>query len=224
MISLTEVDLFFWPHIFIYSFVHPRLLIIFTLRSSPFMLRYLSLSRFASLKMPECGHRPLPYSGLPYEQIARDRATFMPNFYFHYYKKPLLITEGHLQYLFDHEGKRYIDLISGISTVALGHSHPAITKVVAEQVAKLTHTSPIYLSEWQAEYSKRLCQELGEGYDSVYLCNSGGEANDFAVYLARLFTHEYKFLSLRNGYHGLVGNAKNITNVGTWNSAMQGGF
>jgi alanine-glyoxylate transaminase/(R)-3-amino-2-methylpropionate-pyruvate transaminase len=155
---------------------------------------------------------------------VKDRATYMPNFYFHYYKKPLLITEGHYQYLYDHEGKRYIDLISGISTVALGHSHPAITKVVNEQVSKVTHTSPIYLSEWQAEYSKRLCQELGGDYDSVYLCNSGGEANDFAVYLARLFTNEYKFLSLRNGYHGLVGNAGSITNVGTWNSPMRGGF
>ncbi len=80
------------------------------------------------------------------------------------------------------------------------------------------------MSEFQAEYSKRLCEELGGQYDSVYLCNSGGEANDFAVYLARLFTNEYKFLSLRNGYHGLVGNAGSLTNVGTWNSAMRGSF
>jgi acetylornithine/succinyldiaminopimelate/putrescine aminotransferase len=63
-----------------------------------------------------------------------------------------------LQYLYDHEGKRYIDLISGISTVSLGHAHPAITKVVTEQVAKLSHTSPIYASEWQGEYSKKLCE------------------------------------------------------------------
>jgi acetylornithine/succinyldiaminopimelate/putrescine aminotransferase len=47
-------------------------------------------------------------------------------------------------------------------------------KVITEQAQKLIHTSPIYASEWQGEYSKRLCQELGEGYDSVYLCNSGG--------------------------------------------------
>lgn len=74
----------------------------------------------------------------------------MPSFYFHYYKQPLLISEGHYQYLYDHKGERYIDLIAGISTVGIGHSHPAITKAVSDQVAKLTHTSPIYLSEWQA--------------------------------------------------------------------------
>lgn len=189
-----------------------------------FRISTLMSRSFGTLKFPEVSHKPQPYRGPAYDQIAKDRSTYMPNFYFHYYKKPLLISEGYYQYLYDHEGNRYIDLISGISTVGLGHSHPVITKVVQDQVTRLTHTSPIYLSEWQGEYSKRLCQELGGDYDSVYLCNSGGEANDFAVSLARLFTHEYKFLSLRNGYHGLVGNAANITNVGTWNSPMRGGF
>jgi alanine-glyoxylate transaminase/(R)-3-amino-2-methylpropionate-pyruvate transaminase len=176
------------------------------------------------LHLPAVNHKPQPYTGPAYDQIVKDRSRYMPNFYFHYYKQPLLISEGYYQYLYDHKGERYIDLIAGISTVSIGHSHPVITKVVADQVSKLTHTSPIYLSEWQAEYSKKLCEELGGDYDSVYLCNSGGEANDFAVYLARLFTNEYKFLSLRNGYHGLVGNAGNITNVSTWNSPMRGGF
>lgn len=129
-----------------------------------------------------------------------------------------------MQYLYDHTGKRYIDCVSGISTVSCGHAHPTITKVLQEQASKLAHTSPIYASEWQGEYSRRICEELGDGFDSVYLCNSGSEANDFAVYLARLYTNEYKFYSLRNAYHGLVGSAGNITNVGTWNSPMRGGF
>jgi len=81
----------------------------------------------------------------------------MPNLYFHYYKEPLLIHEGHSQYLWDHKGKRYVDLISGISTVSVGHSHPRISKVVQEQVANLTHISPIYMHEYQGEYSKMLC-------------------------------------------------------------------
>lgn len=98
------------------------------------------------LKFPEVNHKPQPYTGPAFEQIVNDRTKFMPNFYFHYYKQPLLITEGYYQYLYDHKGNRYIDLISGISTVSLGHSHPAITKVVNEQVSKVTHTSPIYLS------------------------------------------------------------------------------
>ena len=94
-----------------------------------------------------------------------------------------------MQYLYDHTGKRYIDGLSGISVVSCGHCHPSINKVIHEQADKLAHTSSIYASEWQGEYSKRLCEELGEGFDSVYLCNSGSEANDFAVYLSRLYTN-----------------------------------
>jgi alanine-glyoxylate transaminase / (R)-3-amino-2-methylpropionate-pyruvate transaminase len=173
---------------------------------------------------PSTTHKPQPYTGPAYDQIVKDRKKWMPNFYFHYYKEPLLIVEGSMQYLYDHTGKRYIDCVSGISTISCGHSHPTITKVLQEQSSKLAHTSPIYASEWQGEYSKRICQELGDGFDSVFLCNSGSEANDFAVYLSRLYTHEYKFYSLKNAYHGLVGAAGNITSVGTWNSPMRGGF
>jgi alanine-glyoxylate transaminase/(R)-3-amino-2-methylpropionate-pyruvate transaminase len=120
--------------------------------------------------------------------------------------------------LFDHKGNRYLDLIAGISTVSIGHSHPAITKVIADQADKLIHTTPIYLTEFQGQYSKALCEELGPEYDQVFLCNSGSEANDFAILLARMFTGQQRFFSLRNGYHGLVGNSKSVTTVGTWNT------
>ncbi len=69
-----------------------------------------------------------------------------PGIYFHFYKEPLFIVEGKYQYLFDHKGTRYLDLIAGISTVSIGHAHPAITKIIADQSDKLSHTTPIYLS------------------------------------------------------------------------------
>jgi alanine-glyoxylate transaminase / (R)-3-amino-2-methylpropionate-pyruvate transaminase len=140
------------------------------------------------------------------------------NIYFHFYKDPLFIVEGKDQYLFDHKGNRYLDLIAGISTVSIGHSHPAITKVITEQAGRLMHTTPIYLTEYQGEYSKALCDELGPEYDQVFLCNSGSEANDMALLLARMYTGQNKLFSLRNGYHGLVGNSKSVTNVSTWNT------
>jgi alanine-glyoxylate transaminase/(R)-3-amino-2-methylpropionate-pyruvate transaminase len=141
-----------------------------------------------------------------------------PGVYFHFYKEPLFIVEGRNQYLFDNNGTRYLDLIAGISTVSIGHAHPAISKIIADQADKLMHTTPIYLTEYQGLYSKALCDELGPEYDQVFLCNSGSEANDFAILLARLFTGQNKIFSLRNGYHGLVGNSKSVTNVGTWNT------
>lgn len=92
-------------------------------------------STFSTLKtfnkdLPFLNHTPAAYSGPPFEQIVKDRTSYMPNFYFHYYKNPLLIVSGHLQYLYDHKGRRYLDLSSGISTVSCGHSHPEIVKVI----------------------------------------------------------------------------------------------
>jgi acetylornithine/succinyldiaminopimelate/putrescine aminotransferase len=100
-----------------------------------------------TLTLPPIDHQPKPYTGASYEQIFGDRKKYMPsNLYFHYYKEPLLITEGYYQYLYDHKANRYLDLISGISTVCLGHAHPNIVKVVQDQMSKVTHTSPIYMS------------------------------------------------------------------------------
>ena len=63
-----------------------------------------------------------------------------------------------------------------------------------------------------------LCEKLGDGFDTVYLCNSGGEANDFAIHMARLYTKKHTLLSVRNGYHGLVGSAAATTNMPNWSS------
>ena len=69
-----------------------------------------------------------------------------------------------------------------------------------------------------------LSEKLGPGFDNIFLCNSGAEANDFAILLSRLYTNATKIVSLRNGYHGLVGNTQGITNVGTWNQPVQRGY
>lgn len=87
-----------------------------------------SVFHFATL--PACSYTPPAYTGRSYEDVVHDRKTYMPSFYFHYYAKPLLIHRGWKQYLFDHNNKRYLDLISGISTVILGHSHPAVLNAI----------------------------------------------------------------------------------------------
>lgn len=126
------------------------------------------------------------------------------------------MVEGKMQYLFDHKGNRYQDWISGISTVSIGHSHPALVQAVTEQAHTLGHISQIFLGNVQSVYAKMLCDKLGGDLDTVYLCNSGSEANDFAISLARIYTRRHNFLSLRNGYHGLVGNAGSVTNMPAW--------
>lgn len=83
------------------------------------------------------------------------------------------MVEGKIQYLFDHKGNRYQDWISGISTVSIGHSHPALVKAITEQAQTLGHISQVFLSNVQSTYAKMLCEKLGGDLDTVYLCNSG---------------------------------------------------
>lgn len=123
-----------------------------------------------------------------------------------------------MQYLYDHKGNRYIDLESNDGQVNIGHSHPALKKIIQDQSGRLIHTSTIYLNETQGEYSKLLLDQLGPGFDTVYLCNSTGEAIDFSLMLTRVFTEERDIYAFRHSYHGLVGNARTVTNVGSWSS------
>ena len=121
------------------------------------MLRVVSrVARFSAWQLPPIDHRPEPYTGPPYEEVFRDRKGFAPNFHFYNYSDPLLITQGWKQYLYDHKGNRYLDLVAGISVVNCGHCHPAITKVVQEQAGMLVHASTLYLNHWKSEYSRQL--------------------------------------------------------------------
>lgn len=170
-----------------------------------------------AVEMPRANVKLSKYTGPSYEHVLAARKKHMPQFQFYFYKEPLLISEGHGQYLFDYQGKQYLDLCSGISVVNCGHSHPRIAKVISDQIGKFTHISPIFLQEYQGEYCKQLGEKLGPGFDQVFLVNSGAEANDFAVLLSRLYTGQQKVLSLRTGYHGVVGAAQSVTTVGSWN-------
>ena len=76
------------------------------------------------LALPHFNHKPRIYTGPSYEEVKALRDKHMPaGMYFHFYKQPLFIVEGKDQYLYDHKGNRYIDLIAGISTVSIGHAH-----------------------------------------------------------------------------------------------------
>ena len=86
-------------------------------------------------------------------------------------------------YLFDESGNRYIDLVAGIAVCALGHAHPRITRAIADQAATLVHCSNLYHHEPAGTLADRLA-ELS-GFDAVFFCNSGTEANEAAIKLAR---------------------------------------
>ena len=98
---------------------------------------------------------------------------------------PITFTKGEGVYLWDNTGKQYLDALAGIAVCSLGHAHPAVAEAIAEQANTLIHTSNLYQIEHQIELGNTLCKR--SGLDKVFFSNSGAEANEAAIKLARLY-------------------------------------
>jgi acetylornithine aminotransferase/acetylornithine/N-succinyldiaminopimelate aminotransferase len=128
-----------------------------------------------------------------------------------YERQPILFTRGQGVYLWDSEGKRYLDFLSGIGVNALGHNHPAIQSVIKKQASRLIHVSNLFFHDYQAELAKMLTQI--SGLDRAFFCNSGTEAWEGALKLARAFAQtnhkngskagtKTRILAMHNSFHG----------------------
>jgi acetylornithine aminotransferase/acetylornithine/N-succinyldiaminopimelate aminotransferase len=126
-----------------------------------------------------------------------------------YERNPILFVDGAGMYLIDDKGEKYLDLLSGIGVNALGYGHPAVINTIAEQSRKLIHISNLYFHQGQAELALRLTERMG--MDRAFFCNSGTEAWEAAMKLARAWsamkreegkTIGTKFLALENSFHG----------------------
>ncbi len=170
------------------------------------------------ISLPVCNHTPSPYTGPSRDEILALRREYVNPGVFTYYKEPLCIVEGHMQYLWDEKGRRYLDAIAGIVTVSVGHCHPKITQRVREQVGKLVHSTTIYLHPNLVLFAEALAKRMpaGSGLQSTYATNSGSEANELAIHMARLHTGRHDVLTLRNCYHGGSQTTMSMTAVGTW--------
>jgi len=166
--------------------------------------------------MPSTSFQPQPYTGPDLEKVKNIRANNLNPALLTYYKNPVLIHEGHMQWLFDHEGRRYLDLFGGIVTVSVGHCHPKVNAATQAQLNKLWHTTNIYLHPKIHEYAERLVATLPGDLKVVYFVNSGSEANDLAMTMARLHTGTYDLISLRNAYHGMSPATMGLTAHSTW--------
>lgn len=131
-----------------------------------------------------------------------------------YARQAITFERGEGVWLWDTEGKRYLDAISGIAVCNLGHAHPAIAKAISDQSHKLIHTSNLYQIALQAELSDRLTALTG--MDNVFFCNSGTEANEAAIKLARKYGHQKGIekpviLSMDKSFHGRTMGAMSAT-------------
>jgi acetylornithine/N-succinyldiaminopimelate aminotransferase len=132
--------------------------------------------------------------------IAIEQATFMPN-----RRPPMVLERGQGSRVWDIEGREYLDLIAGIATVSLGHSSPVVQRALAEQSARLIHVSNLFYSIPQLELAQLLIDN--SPFDKVFFCNSGAEANEGALKLARKWGKRnrngaYEIITAEHAFHG----------------------
>jgi alanine-glyoxylate transaminase/(R)-3-amino-2-methylpropionate-pyruvate transaminase len=171
------------------------------------------------MKSPELAlydHQPKPYVGPSVEEVVDMRNRYLTPALVTYYENPLMIVEGSMQYVYDEKGRRYLDGFGGIVTISVGHCHPYVTQKAREQLEMLQHTATIYLHPNIAEYGKMLAEKMPGDLSVCYFVNSGSEANDLALLMARLYTGNYDIMALRNGYHGGSASTMGLTAHSTW--------
>ena len=137
-----------------------------------------------------------------------------------YKRQPVIMTHGKGAYVFDSTGKKYLDFLGGIAVNALGHAHPRIVKVIRREAARAIHLSNLYHNAFQGPLARKLAE--WSGLDRVFFANSGTEAIDGAMKLARLFgrnleepagtpAKKHRFLALENSFHGRTFGAVSVT-------------
>ncbi len=154
---------------------------------------------------------PEPVLSSPLEEIASLERDYLVQNYGRY---PLALQRGKGCYVFDVEGNRYLDLITGIGVNSLGHAHPRILKIIRRQAELLLHTSNLYYHEYQGRLAKRLAQV--SGLERSFFCNSGAEAMESALKMIRahgnsISSEKIEIVALDNSFHGRTLGALSIT-------------
>jgi predicted acetylornithine/succinylornithine family transaminase len=132
-----------------------------------------------------------------------------------YNRYPVGFERGKGVFLFDFEGKKYLDFVAGLGVNALGHAHPRIVRAIREQCARAIHLSNLYYNEYQGQLAERLCQLAG--LERIFFSNSGTEAMEGAIKLARLAGHKSggdaksRLVALQGSYHGRTFGAMSLT-------------
>ncbi len=174
--------------------------------------------------MPDCEYTPTAYDGPSKESVTASRSQYLTPSLVTYYRDPLMLVDGHMQYLFDETGKRYLDGLAGIVSVSVGHCHPRVMDAVNKQNARLQHATTIYLHPNITTFAEKLASTLPDGLEVAYFTNSGSEANDLAILMARAYTKNFDVIALRNGYHGGTQGSMGLTSYSTWKYSVPHGF
>src|SRR3989454_1697280 len=166
--------------------------------------------------LPPTNHQPQKYTGPSAADVLALRKQFLNPGLFLYYRQPVMFVEGKGQYIWDDTGKRYLDGLGGIVTISVGHCHPHVVEAARRQNELLQHSTTIYLHPNIAEYAQKLASKMPGELKVCYFVNSGSEANDLALLMARAYTGNYDVIALRNSYHGGNVSGMGLTAHSTW--------
>jgi 4-aminobutyrate aminotransferase/4-aminobutyrate aminotransferase/(S)-3-amino-2-methylpropionate transaminase len=156
----------------------------------------------------------------PTERLLALKRDFLVPCVYHFYKRPPVLVRGAGMHLFDADGRRYLDVFSGVSVVNAGHCNPEIVAAAAAQMQALQHTTTVYLTEPMLELAREMAELTPAGLKRTFFCASGSEANEGALLLATLATGRKEVAYLQSGLHGRTKWAMSVTGLDMWRTDL----
>ena len=141
-----------------------------------------------------------------------------------YYPEPLVTDHASMQHLWDADGNKYLDFFGGIVTISVGHCNPRVTAKIKAQIDRLQHASTVLPNQAIVAIAEKLAQITPGDIQKSYFTNSGTEANETAVQLARVSTGNVEIIALRHGYSGRSQTAQAMTGMHSWRASLPGAF
>jgi len=142
------------------------------------------------------------------QYYAASQRAFVP------YHTPQIFRRGKGQYLWDEKGAKYLDLLAMNLCISIGHAHPEVNKAIREQAEDMLHCTTMFYHPVPAHFAEELTATMPNGHEwVVHFTNSGAEAADLALLMARSYTGNVDFLALQNGYHGATFGAQSLTGI-----------
>src|SRR5262249_2883402 len=136
------------------------------------------------------------------EELKKKRDKYMVPSIKHLYAEPPHFVKGKAQFLYDETGKEYLDMFAGIVTVSVGHCHPKVLKRTVEQLETLQHTSTSLMTQPMVDLAERLAEITPGKLSKSFITNSGTDANEAAIKLARIASGRHEVIALAHSYHG----------------------
>jgi 4-aminobutyrate aminotransferase-like enzyme len=149
-------------------------------------------------------------------EINRKQKQFIYPAIANYFKDPLPLERGEMQYIWDVEGKRYLDFFGGIVTVGVGHANPRITGPMKAQLDKLQHTSTMYPNQTMVDLAEKIAQITPGRLEKSFFTSTGSEANETAIDSARQHTGNLEIIALRHSYSGRSALTRSLTGISAW--------